>query len=246
MPVWRRAAWAQAWLCAENQWSLAQGWDLGWDIPHYHNELLGIGAILKSTGWCCLVIFVGHGYFFWQLIASWPLLHAHCSIILHAKYVMWRMWRYTMEIILKCDSKQLKGVLVNSGKSCNCLTRVYMLMLSCPLRSVRFHTVLHWNGGCQPTKHHPRGILRWVQFMFGMCRPWINMPLLNWEHLCRLSMLCIRNTSMAHAAVRFRCYFSKCISLFKQKLCDFFCAAWRNSLWSESSNKPLFNYAYIV
>lgn len=40
MPVWRWVALAQAWLCGENQWSLAQGWGLGWDIPHYHNELL--------------------------------------------------------------------------------------------------------------------------------------------------------------------------------------------------------------
>lgn len=83
------------------------------------------------------------------------------------------------ELIWMCN---LNGVVVNSRKT---WTRVYMLMLSCPLRSVRFHTVLHWNGGCQPTKHHPRGILRWVQVTFGMCRLWINMPLFKWEHLCQ-------------------------------------------------------------
>lgn len=64
---------SKAWLCGENQWSLAQS--LGWDIPHYHDELLGIGGILED-GWLlllCLVIFVGHGCFTRHLIASWSL-----------------------------------------------------------------------------------------------------------------------------------------------------------------------------
>lgn len=115
-------------------------------------------------------------------------------------------------------------MLVNGGKSCDCLTGVYTLMLSCPFRSVRFHTVLHWNGGCQLAKHHPRGILRWVQSMFGMCRPCIYMPSVNWEHLCQLSMPCILITGLARGFVRIRCCFSKCMTqyLITQKPYYFF------------------------
>lgn len=91
------------------------------------------------------------------------------------------------------NRKQLSEVLVKSGKSRNRLTRVYTLMLSCPLRSVRFHTVLHWNGGCQLAERHPRGILRWVQCMF---RLWVNVPSLDWGLLGWLAMLCRLNASM--------------------------------------------------